>query len=104
MGIVFTNWSYFFNNCYYYGAQMILNILFGQRKCRYSGEFAPEALEVADEFTMEENPEWIKNLKDRKKESGVFESIEILVVRVDDKAIDKCLFPDQVIVNGEVVG
>lgn len=39
---------------------MRVHILFGQRKERYAGEYAPEALVVADEFTMDENPEWME--------------------------------------------
>jgi hypothetical protein len=83
---------------------MILNILFGQRKCRYDGEFAPEALEIADEFTMEENHEWIREREKLHKFNGEFEAVGILVVRVDDEAINKCLFPDKVVVDGDVVG
>ena len=38
---------------------MKLHIIFGQRKCLYIGEHAAEALEIADEYTMDENPAWL---------------------------------------------
>jgi hypothetical protein len=83
---------------------MILNILFGQRKCRYDGEYAHEALEVADELVMEENPDWIIDCARQYTSNPEFESAAILVVRVDDAAINACLFPNQVVIDGEVVG
>lgn len=44
---------------------MKLYILFGQRKCTYDGQYAPEALAIADEWTMDENPDYIENEKNQ---------------------------------------
>jgi len=38
---------------------MKLYVLFVQRECRYEGQYAPEALEVADEFSYEDNPDFL---------------------------------------------
>lgn len=38
---------------------MTLYVLFAQRRESYSGEYAPEALAVADEYAMDDNPEWM---------------------------------------------
>jgi len=38
---------------------MKIYVLFTQREERYEDECAPEAMEVCDEFMMEENPEWM---------------------------------------------
>ena len=73
--------------------KMKLHIIFGQRKCSYEGEYGPEALDVADEFTVEDNPDWLeKRLKEHRRDKS-FESVAVLVVRVPGKAIDDALFP-----------
>ncbi len=48
---------------------MKLYVLFGQRKCTYDGQYAPEALAIADEWTMDENPQYIGEELD--KSSGL---------------------------------
>jgi len=80
---------------------MKLYILFGQRECRYDGEFAPEALEVVDEYTMDENPEWFKEKKKEYRSNSFFSSVKEIVVNVSEAEIDKILngFPE---VKGEI--
>jgi hypothetical protein len=82
---------------------MKLHIIFGQRKCNYPGEYAPEALDIADEYTMDVNPEFleIKLLEHRKDES--FQSVQVLIVKVADQAIDNLLMPKTPEVVGEVL-
>jgi hypothetical protein len=38
---------------------MKIYVIFGQRKGTYVGQYAPEALDVVDEYAMEENPKWL---------------------------------------------
>lgn len=49
--------------------------IYGQRKCRYEGEYAPELLDACDEATMEENPEWYEERLKHHRESGEFEDV-----------------------------
>lgn len=72
---------------------MKLHIIFGQRKCRYEGEYAPEALDIADEYTMDENPAWLEERLAEHRKDDSFQSVEVLVVRVPDKAIADLLTP-----------
>ena len=66
---------------------MILYVLFAQRKCRYEGEYAPETLEICDEFTMDENPEWMENKIRDVKESGLYSGVELVeIVLLKDAA------------------
>ncbi len=81
---------------------MKLHIIFGQRKCRYAGEYAPEALDIADEYTMEENPDWLSGKLKEHRDSGDFASVEVLIVRVPDKAVDDALAPRAPEVDGSV--
>jgi hypothetical protein len=70
---------------------MILHIIFGQRICRYVGQYAPEALEIIDEYGNEDNPAFlVKTLKEY-KESGEFTAVELINVSVDGDKIDKIL-------------
>lgn len=67
---------------------MILYILFGQRKERYEGEYAPEALEVCDEYTMDENPAWLGEKKAEYEKDSSFVALEVVEVDMGGKAQD----------------
>lgn len=84
---------------------MILKVIFGQRKERYEGEFAPEALEAMTEFGYEENPDWLNDkLENAKKElKEDFERIEIVDVEVSMKAIQAILRPNSDPIQGKVI-
>ena len=82
-----------------------LHILFAQRAERYPGEYAPEALEVADEYAMEENPEWMDERVASHRATGEFESLAVVPVSVPYEAITAKLRPGaQVPVPGTVEG
>lgn len=73
---------------------MKLHILFGQRKCEYPGQYAPEALECWDEFCIDENPDGFeeaceKRLAECGKDS--FSSTRVVIVTVDDNKLDEVL-------------
>lgn len=78
---------------------MIFKILVGQRKEDYEGQYAPEALEVVDGYTDDENPEWIANKLKQAQLDKSFESLKVIDVKVDSKAIMAILRP-----NTEVKG
>ena len=68
---------------------MLLYVIFGQRRCRYEGEYAPEALEIVDEYTMEENPEWIETKKKEHAEDKSFSNVEIVTIDLGKGSLDK---------------
>lgn len=83
---------------------MKLYVLFAQRKCSYPGEFAPEALEVMDEFGYDVNGQWLhEKLEKYKKEDSTIERIEIVTIEVDSDKINNILNPKH-LVKGEVLG
>ena len=61
----------------------------------YPGEHGPEALEIADEYCVEENPEWIEGKLRQHRGDKSFESVQILRVNVSDAAIEAALFPPE---------
>ena len=67
---------------------MILHVLFAQRKCTYEGEYAPEALEVCDEYTMDENPEWMEEKVDELLDSDEFSAIEVIDIDLTEKGFE----------------
>lgn len=70
-----------------------LYVILGQRKEHYPGEYAPEALDVADEYTMGENPEWLlERLQDHRKVSG-WEAVEVVRIAVPLDPIMQVLRP-----------
>ena len=82
---------------------MKLHTLIGQRKCSYPGEYAPEALAVADENTMEVNPEWMDSEKKKYADSGEFSALVVISIYVNGDSIDEALFPAPIAIEGEVI-
>lgn len=78
-------------------------ILVGQRKQRYDGEFAPEALEVIDDIGDGDNPDFLIEKRKQHHGSGDFESIATVRVRVPSEAIARALKPARTAIVGEVM-
>lgn len=75
---------------------MTVFILFGQRKCDYEGQYAPEVLDVCDEFTRSENPQEYmdEELENRQAEMGSeFSVMKWLEFHIPTHVIDDRLFP-----------
>jgi len=56
-------------------------ILFGQRTCRYEGEYAPEVIAAADEFCHEDNPDYLNGEKEKADATKEFD--RTIIVKVD---------------------
>lgn len=71
---------------------MNLHVLFIQRKENYEGQYAPEALVVCDEYTMEENPQVFEKecAEALAKQGGVVAS-KVILVAVDQAEIRRQL-------------
>jgi hypothetical protein len=82
---------------------MKLFVLFGQRKGSYPGQYAPEALEVVDEYAHDENETWIQEQKDKMADTGEFESLAVITLEVADAEITKRLRPEMDVVKATVV-
>jgi hypothetical protein len=70
---------------------MKIYVLFAQRKCRYNGEYAPEALEVIDAFGMDENPEFLRLKQKEYENTKEFDSVVIIPIAVSNADIDSRL-------------
>jgi hypothetical protein len=66
-------------------------ILIGQRKERYPGEYAPEALAVIDEVGNEENPDYMREQEAEARGSNEFTSLVVLNVGVDGGTVSRLL-------------
>ena len=78
---------------------MIFNIMIGQRKCSYPGEYAPEALEVMDDDAIGDNEVYMIEKLKHYTESQEFNSIVTIRVNIPDGDIDAALFPKSKIFN-----
>lgn len=63
-------------------------MLWGQRICRYMGQYAPELLDAVDEYTMEESPHYLNIKKNEYNDTGQFSSIIILQGEVSNAELD----------------
>lgn len=61
---------------------MTVYILFGQRKCDYPDQYAPEALEVMDEFAYDENGEWLTEKLEAAEKTHEFTALRIIRVEL----------------------
>lgn len=81
---------------------MIIKVLFGQRKEDYEGQYAPEALEVMDEFGFEENAEWLEKKLEHHKRFNEFVSLKIIDIKISNGDLDRILNPDPPTIKGEI--
>ncbi|APC44433.1 hypothetical protein [Pseudoalteromonas phage PH357] len=57
---------------------MIIHVLFAQRKESYDGEYAPEAVDVVDEYAFSDNPEYLEGRLSEFKSSAEYQNAEIV--------------------------
>lgn len=70
---------------------MIVYIIFVQRRERYPGEHAPEALECQDQFGREENPDFLdEKMAEYRKDEDLL-SVKLVPVVVSDAKLDEIL-------------
>jgi hypothetical protein len=70
---------------------MKVHVLFGQRKCDYPGQYAPEALEVADENAYSDNPDFLNGKLKEHTATEEFSALVIVAINVDGGTIDRIL-------------
>lgn len=77
---------------------MIVYMIWGQLKCDYEGQHAPCLLEAIDEYSDEENPEWLteKYQKYLKQKGEAYDDVIIVSSEIDDKEIRKLFEPQKI--------
>lgn len=83
---------------------MKIYILFGRRYYESSAEYPPEVLEAIDEYSDDDNPDWIADKRKKHLESGDYSRVEIVCVDIGHgatKKIVEILNPEH-IVSGEI--
>jgi hypothetical protein len=71
----------------------VINVVVGQRKVTYPGEYAPEVLEAMDEYGCDENPEWLEAQAKKHRDSDEFSAVAIIALEVNRADIEKALTP-----------
>jgi hypothetical protein len=80
---------------------MILRVLFIQRQDSYPGQHAPEAVEIADEYTDDDSPEFLQ--KKLKEQTGSdIENAQIIDIEVDQARIMSILRPQNPPIAGTI--
>jgi hypothetical protein len=79
-------------------------VLFGQRACRYEGEYAPEALAVADEWTDEDNPEYMQEQLATQQASKEFTHLRVIAMEIDGAKLVSLLAPQAPVLPAEITG
>lgn len=84
------------------GQRMLVYVLFGQRVCRYPGEYAPEALAVMTEYDVDENPDYLPEEERKFRADKSLASVQLVALEVDERAICEILAPSNRIVPAVV--
>ncbi len=82
---------------------MKLYVLFGQRPCRYDGEYAPEALAVCDEWTEEDNPDYMREQLATEQAKGDFVQLRVIAFNVNGAQVAEALKPKTPELKAEIV-
>lgn len=82
---------------------MEIIIVMAQRKCRYAGEYGPECLACMSEYEYSDNPSFINNALSENRDSGEFDAVEVVRLKVDNKKIMAALFPNREPINADVL-
>lgn len=82
---------------------MELLVVMAQRKERYVGEYAPEALAVMTEHDNDDNPDYLRDVLAENRASDEFAAVELVRLRVDDAALNAALFPQRKPIAAAVV-
>jgi hypothetical protein len=77
-------------------------ILFGQRTCRYAGEYAPEVIASADEFCHEDNPDYLNSEKEKADKTKEFDRTVIVKVDLPFDTVVKVVNPEPPVVAGTI--
>lgn len=83
---------------------MDLYVLIGQRKERYEGEYGMEALAAATEADRDGNPEYLGDCLQENRDSGEFDALAIVTLKVSGDAVRAVLYPNIEPVKATVVG
>jgi len=68
---------------------MKIYVLFGQRHENYPGELAPEALAVVDQFTHDENHQWMEDKQELMDSINEFVSTEVVAIDTGKEGFDE---------------
>lgn len=72
---------------------MEIIVLMAQRKCRYPGEYGPEALACMTEYEYSDNPDYLTNQRDETIGTGEFDAVELVTLTVPADEIVRRLYP-----------
>lgn len=66
---------------------MKLYVLFQQLECSYDGEYAPEPVEVTNEYVMDENPAWMIEKIKKYEDDPMVKSVKLVEVSLCSGAV-----------------
>lgn len=73
---------------------MKLHVLYGQRKCRYPGKYALEALACMDDVGNSDNPDYLEGELAKYEASDEFERLRVITLSLSEGAVMAALFPE----------
>ena len=82
---------------------MKLHVLFAQRKERYPGEYAPEALTCITEYGQDENPDYLACEQENAEASDEFTSTAVVTLEFSDEELERLLNPPPAVLAAAIV-
>jgi len=78
-------------------------VIYGQRKCRYPGEYSLEALDCMSEADIDGNPEYLEQKLAEYQAGGEFDRVAIVTLSAPEADIRAVLYPEQKAIPATVV-
>ena len=67
--------------------------MIAQRKVDYPGQYGEEALACMSEYEYSENPDYLHDALAEHRNSGEFDAVELITLKVPDDEITRRLYP-----------
>lgn len=80
----------------------IIKVLFIHRKETYSKQYAPEAVEIIDEWSEEDNLGYLENKKNEYLKQSDIVQATIINISLDREEIESKLYPKNEQIEGEI--
>jgi hypothetical protein len=84
------------------GVDMEIIVIIAQRKDNYPGQYGEECLACMSEYEYSENPDYLQDALAEHRNSGEFEAVELITLKVPDEEITRRLFPARAPIAVEV--
>ena len=76
--------------------------IFGHREESYPGEYAPELIAAQDEYSDDDNPDYLNEEQQKAVDSKEFIFIKRMTITIEDEEFDEAFFPKPISLRARI--